>query len=239
MGPWTTEELLNIAINFASGEEAIGAIFDRSKGKAKREEDVDEGTSNRQNKKRNKQRHKDRLVAIAERKRGQPPPEGTPGHFDKLLEGPCPNHEFPVKHAYKDCNLMKRFFAGNSIKGDRRRKPEEERKDAGEKEDGFPNVDDCFMIFSESAAYDSKHRRKLERREVYVAEPATPTFLDWSRSAITFDRSDHPEHVPQPGRYPLVVDPVVGTKHLTKVLMDGGSGLNILYAETLDAMGIN
>ena len=28
-------------------------------------------------------------------------------------------------------------------------------------------------------------------------------------------------------------------KGLTKVLMDGGSGLNIMYAKTLDAMGIN
>ena len=36
-----------------------------------------------------------------------------------------------------------------------------------------------------------------------------------------------------------MVDPIVGTKRLTKVLMDGGSGLNIMNAETLDAMGIN
>ena len=36
-----------------------------------------------------------------------------------------------------------------------------------------------------------------------------------------------------------MVDPIIGTKRLTKVLMDGGSGLNIMYAETLDAMGIN
>jgi hypothetical protein len=28
-------------------------------------------------------------------------------------------------------------------------------------------------------------------------------------------------------------------KRLTKVLMDGGSGLNIMYVETLDAMGID
>ena len=32
---------------------------------------------------------------------------------------------------------------------------------------------------------------------------------------------------------------IIGTKRLTKVLMDGGSGLNIMYSETLDAMGIN
>jgi len=36
-----------------------------------------------------------------------------------------------------------------------------------------------------------------------------------------------------------VVDPIIGTKRLTKVLMDGGSGLNIMYTETLDAMGID
>jgi len=36
-----------------------------------------------------------------------------------------------------------------------------------------------------------------------------------------------------------MVDPIIGMKWLTKVLMDGGSGLNIMYAETLDAMGID
>ena len=70
-------------------------------------------------------------------------------------------------------------------------------------------------------------------------KPATPTFLRWSESTITFNQTDHPKSVPQPGRYPLVVDPIVDTKWLTKVLMDGGSSLNILYAKMLDAMGIN
>ena len=36
-----------------------------------------------------------------------------------------------------------------------------------------------------------------------------------------------------------MVDPIVGPKRLTKVLMDGGSGLNIMYTKTLDAMGID
>ena len=40
------------------------------------------------------------------------------------------------------------------------------------------------------------------------------------------------------GRYPLVVDPIVRKKRPTKVLMDGGSSLNILYVDTLDAMRI-
>ncbi|XP_066318994.1 uncharacterized protein [Miscanthus floridulus] len=36
-----------------------------------------------------------------------------------------------------------------------------------------------------------------------------------------------------------MVDPIIDTKRLTKVLMDGGSGLNIMYAKMLDAMGID
>ena len=36
-----------------------------------------------------------------------------------------------------------------------------------------------------------------------------------------------------------MVNPIIGTKCLSKVLMDGGSGLNIMYAETLDAMGLD
>ena len=68
---------------------------------------------------------------------------------------------------------------------------------------------------------------------------AMPSFLRWSESTITFDRTDHPESIPQSGRYPLMVDPIIDTKRLTKVLMDGRSGLNIMYAETLDAMGID
>ena len=67
---------------------------------------------------------------------------------------------------------------------------------------------------------------------------ATTMYLKWPKTHITFDQSDHPAHVATPGRQALVVDPVVGGTRLTKVLMDGGSGLNILYAETLRGMGI-
>jgi hypothetical protein len=45
--------------------------------------------------------------------------------------------------------------------------------------------------------------------------------------------------VPSLGKYPLVVDPVIGNIRLTKVLMDGGSSLNIIYAETLGLLQID
>ena len=68
---------------------------------------------------------------------------------------------------------------------------------------------------------------------------ATPRYLDWSREAITFDRDDLPDHVLNPGQYPLIVDPIIGNTWLTKVLMDGGSGLNILYANTLELLELD
>jgi hypothetical protein len=68
---------------------------------------------------------------------------------------------------------------------------------------------------------------------------AAPVYLDWFDKPITFDRADHPDYVPSPGRYPLVVDPIIGNVMLTKVLMDGGSGLNIVYAETLGLLRVD
>ena len=84
----------------------------------------------------------------------------------------------------------------------------------------------------------SKRRHKVRYREACVAKTAVPSFFRWSKSPITFDQRDHPSHVARPGHYPLIVDPIVYKKCLTKVLMDGGSGLNILYVNTLDAMRI-
>ena len=94
------------------------------------------------------------------------------------------------------------------------------------------------MIFGGSNAIWSKRQHKVRYREAGAAETAVPSFLNWSESLITFDQRGHPSHFARPGCYPLIVDPIIRKKRLTKVLMDGGSGLNILYVDTLDAMRI-
>ena len=104
----------------------VGAIFDRLDGKARLDEGAGEGTSNRSAKTKNKkQRHEDSLVAAADRKGGWKPMEGTLNHFEKLLEGPCLNHTFPVKHLYKDCGLMRWFLSGGSNKGEHGKDPDQ------------------------------------------------------------------------------------------------------------------
>ena len=41
---------------------------------------------------------------------GNQPQQGQPDHFDKLMDSPCTNHAYPIKHLYKDYKLLKRFL---------------------------------------------------------------------------------------------------------------------------------
>jgi hypothetical protein len=95
------------------------------------------------------------------------------------------------------------------------------------------------MIYGGQVANASARHRKQERREVCSVKVAAPVYLDWSDKPITFNQGDHPNCVPSPGKYPLVVDPIIGNVRLTKVLMDGGSSLNIIYAKTLGLLEID
>jgi hypothetical protein len=99
-------------------------------------------------------------------------------------------------------------------------------------------VENVFLIFGGPTVDMSSRQRKRERHEVLAAEKAPPSFLDWSEDAITFSREDHPNRIPNSGQYPLVVDPVIGNARFSKVLMDRGSNLNILYEHTLRLLGI-
>ena len=69
-------------------------------------------------------------------------------------------------------------------------------------------------------------------------EPAVPRYLRWSEQPIVWRRGDHPPRVDNLGQLALVVAPQVGGYKFTKVLMDGGSSINILYYETFRRMGL-
>lgn len=91
------------------------------------------------------------------------------------------------------------------------------------------------MIFRGS---ESKRAQKLTLREVNAQVPAMPQWLDWSETPVSFDRSDLPNYIPHPCKSALVVDPLVVWYQLTKLLMDGGSGIYIMYADKLKRMQI-
>ena len=75
--------------------------------------------------------------------------------------------------------------------------------------------------------------------DVYGMEPVAPKFNPWSSCPITFDRRDHPTSIRHGGSAALVLDPIIDGFHLTRVLMDGGSNLNLLYQDTVHKMAID
>jgi hypothetical protein len=179
--PVDSNELFDIATSFASGEEAVGVIFDGKKGK--RADDA--------------------------------PAEGS-----------------------KSKELCQKNKWGKKGKKPRREAREQGRDDDDDGE--ALAVDPARRAPRGPGVFDdmSSRQRKRERHKVLTAEKAPPSFLDWLEDAITFSREDHSNRIPNPGQYPLVVDPVIGNARLSKVLMDGGSSLNILYAHTLRLLGI-
>jgi hypothetical protein len=247
--PVDSNELFDIATSFSSGEEAVGAIFDRKKGKR-----VDDAPMEGSRSKEPQQKHKrgkkgkkshreahalgrdndgDEALACYPSRRGPRAAPRGPGVFDDMLKKPCPYHKTPVNHTLEQCDLLKRNYSRATAKDG------EAKKDGGDGDAvGFPAVENIFLIFGGSTVDMSNSQCKRERHEVLAAEKAPTSFLEWSEDAITFSREDHPNRIPNPGQYPLVVNPVIGNARFSKVLMDGGSSLNILYAHTLRLLGI-
>jgi hypothetical protein len=243
--PTRASELMDIATKFTSGQEAVEAIFRKDKrSQGRQQEDVPEASAQRGTKKKGKKKSQAKrdaadadLVAVAEHRNLRKPPRGA-NLFDKMLKETCPYHQGPVKHTLEEYVMLRRYFhkAEPPAEGG---KGHDDDKNEGHKAEEFPEVHDCFMIYGGQVANASAQHRKQERREVCSVKVAAPVYLDWSDKPITFDQGDHPDRVPSSGKYPLVVDLVIGNVRLTRVLMDRGSSLNIIYAETLRLLQID
>jgi hypothetical protein len=115
--PTRASELLDIATKFASGQEAVEAIFRKDKQPQGRQpEDIPEASAQRGTKKKGKKKSQTKrdaadadLVAAAEHRNPQKPPGGT-NLFDKMLKESCPYHQGPVKHTLEECVLLRRYF---------------------------------------------------------------------------------------------------------------------------------
>ena len=149
-----------------------------------------------------------------------------------MLKEPCPYQKGGANNKLEDCHMLKKYFDSLGLKKD------DQRKDKGDNKGRNKDVHDCYMIYGGPSMQLTSRQRKRERQEVFTARMAVPQYLNWLSTPITFDRDDHPDRFVAPGVYPLVVDPIIVNTRLSKVLMDGGSSLNIIYLETLDLLGI-
>jgi len=109
--PTSTSHLLDIATNFASGEEAVGAIFSDGAAKGKQKAEATEALGSRDPKKKKKGRKgkqgrsDNNLVAAADCKNPKRARVG-PDLFDKMLKKPRPYHRGPTKHTLEECTVL-------------------------------------------------------------------------------------------------------------------------------------
>jgi hypothetical protein len=147
--PTRASELMDIATKFASGQEAVEAIFRKDKQPQGRQpEDVPEVSTQRGTKKKGKKKSQAKrvaadadLVAAAEYKNPRKPPGGA-NLFDKMLKEPCPYHQGPVKHTLEECAMLWHHFhrAGPPAEGGRA--PDDNKKEdhkAGEFPEAHPD----------------------------------------------------------------------------------------------------
>jgi hypothetical protein len=78
--------------------------------------------------------------------------------------------------------------------------------------------------------------------EVNAVIQVGPQFMHWSDASITWGREDHPPLMPRPGGYALVLDPIMfsetHTCRFSRVLIDGGSSINLLYRTSMEKLRI-
>jgi hypothetical protein len=163
--------------------------------------------------------------------------------FKKLLQKKCPWHP-GANHAAIDCNHLRRTFS-NSGGGKKNKKPVDKEPEDDDQEDQGRNAKfqdaskTVNVIFGGDGDFSSRQDQKLLLREIMSIKLAVPRPLRWSELPISFSRDDQWTSFLEPGKFPLVLDPVVAEVRLTKVLIDGGSGLNLIFASTLRKMGLD
>lgn len=96
-------------------------------------------------------------------------------------------------------------------------------------------MDDDAEILTIYEMFSSKNQRKRALRELYQIH----NMVSWTDIPITFDEKDEPRSHTIRAPASLVLNPIVDEFRLNKALMDGGSGLNLIYEDTQGKMQFN
>jgi hypothetical protein len=92
------------------------------------------------------------------------------------------------------------------------------------------------MIVGDLKSSSSRRRYRKDNCEVQLIHTKPSQPLRWSEQPITFSRADHWVHIPNPGSYQPVVEPIIEGALLPQTLIDRGSGLNVIFVDTLKKM---
>src|SRR3989337_3936994 len=86
-----------------------------------------------------------------------------------------------------------------------------------------------------ASLHSSHHQLKQWAREINATEPSVGARkpLKWSSTPIIFYIEDHPDRPTAVGCLPLLVSPTIRNLKVTKMLVDGGAGLNLISPKSI------
>jgi hypothetical protein len=138
--------------------------------------------------------------------------------LDEILDAQCPYHK-DMRHTPRNCRDFKHSVGhGRPFQPlpppPPRGGPGEPRQPQQQQEGGggraFPCIDrEVNIIFGGHRAQENRRQQKLNNRQVLAATTSAPAPYRWSEHAITFSRADQWLNFDHPGKYPLLVDPVI------------------------------
>jgi hypothetical protein len=181
----------------------------------------------------NRKRKPDNTVAAIQRPAKENSKKNS-GVLKDLLKEKCPWH-LDGNHTTEQCYQLRRALKSTP-------EPPHPHDKKGKKKNGGDNGDfqepdkTVNVLFG---GLPSRREQKDTHREVVSIEPVVPTPFRWSEVPITFSHVDQWTSFSEPGRFPLILKPVVMGSKLNKVLIDGGSGLNVLFTKTLKKMKLD
>jgi hypothetical protein len=221
-------------------EDKANAKYDAIRGKSKQNTGGNNNNNNRDQGGRssnysgpNCKRKPDNTVATIQRP-AKDNSKKTSGGFKDLLKEKCPWH-LDGNHTTEQCYQLRRALKDTPKPRHPHDKKGKKKADEGNSDLQEPDK----MVNVIFGGLPNRRAQKATRREVLSIEPVVPTPLRWSEVPITFSRTDQWTSFSEPGRFPLVLKPVVAGSRLNKVLIDGGSGLNVLFTKTLKKMKLD
>ena len=113
-----------------------------------------------------------------------------------------------------------------------------EEDDNSEQE--FQKATEVLCVDCGASLHTSHRQLKQWVREVNAAEPPVESrrLLKWSSTPIIFDLEDHPDRTTAVGCLPMLVSPTIRNLKVTKMLVDGGAGLNLISSAVIKKLQI-
>jgi hypothetical protein len=143
-----------------------------------------------------------------------------PGRFPLVLKEKCPWH-LDGNHTTEQCYQLMQALKDTLEPRHPHDKKGKKKNDKGNGD--FQEPDKTVNVLF--GGLPSRQEQKTTRREVMSIEPAVPTPLRWSEVPIIFSRADQWTSFSEPGRFPLVLKPVVAGSKLKRSSSTVGAGL--------------